>query len=72
MVTVSKTTEIIGRRLKRLRRKAGLSQEKLSWFAGLNRGYVGFIERGARNPSITTLTKLAKALKVSLDSLFRG
>lgn len=68
MVTINKS---VGKKLKKIRKEKGLSQEKLAWEVGLNRGYVGFIERGERNPSIPTLTKLAKALKVSLDELFR-
>lgn len=61
----------LGKKIKKLRKEKGLSQEKLSWEVGLNRGYIGFIERGERNPSIETLTKIAKALKVTLDELFR-
>ncbi len=62
----------LGKKIARLRKERGLSQEKLGWEVGINRGYIGFIERGLRNPSVPALMKLAKALKVSLDGLFRN
>ena len=39
---------------------------------GLDRTYVGGIERGERNVALVSLEKLAKALKVSLSELFRS
>ncbi len=59
----------IGKNVKRLREKKGITQEKLAFEANLNRAYIGYIERGERNPSTDTLAKLAKALKVSLKDL---
>ncbi len=44
-----------------------MSQEDLAFKAGLNRAYVGYIERGERKPTVDTLAKLAKALKVKLS-----
>lgn len=60
-----------GLALKGWRGKTGLSQEELAWRAGLHRSYVADIERGARNPSLQTIEKLAKALKVSLATLLQ-
>lgn len=55
----------------RARRSAilGLSQERLGEMAGLNRTYVGGIERGVRNPTYRNLVRLAVALDVPLSEL---
>lgn len=45
-----------------MRRSAGLSQEELAHRSGLHRTYVGSVERGERNPTVTTLLTLAKGL----------
>lgn len=58
-----------GERLKFLREKAGFSQEKLSFEAGLDRTYIGSVERGERNVSLINLSKIALALKTDLPSL---
>jgi CheY-like chemotaxis protein len=47
-----------------------MSQEKLAERAGLHRTYVSDVERGARNPSIGSVEKLAQALQVSVSKLF--
>lgn len=69
---MSKVTAVsvrIGKNVKKIREKKGITQEKLAFEANLNRAYIGYIERGERNPSTDTLAKLAKALKVSLKDL---
>ncbi len=53
-----------GLRLRSLRNQAGLTQEKLSFRADLERSYVGQVERGERNLTLLNVCKLAKALKV--------
>ena len=68
VTTVSKR---IGRRIRQIREEKGITQEDLAGEAGLNRAYVGYIERGERNPSTSTLEKIAKSLKVALKDLFR-
>lgn len=59
----------LGKRLKELRIERDYTQEKLSELTGLDRGYISGIERGVRNPAIKNINKLAKALKVSINSL---
>lgn len=61
----------ISRKLRELREAQRLTQEQLGEKAGLNPSFVGQIERGIRQPSITTLERLASALGVSLKVLFR-
>lgn len=61
--------EQVGRNLRRLRHKAGLSQEELAFRAELNRGYVNGIERYVRNPTVVVLQKLAHALNVETAEL---
>jgi transcriptional regulator with XRE-family HTH domain len=49
----------------------GISQEELASRAGLHRTYISDIERGARNPSLKTLSRLADALELSTSDLIR-
>ena len=49
----------------------GISQEELAHRAGLHRTYISDIERGARNPSLKTLSRLAEALEIATSSLIR-
>lgn len=68
MVT-SPTRKLFARKLRSVRKKAGLSQEELGFRAGLHRTYIGAIERAEQNVSIDNIHKLAKALKVSPKDL---
>jgi len=56
----------------RLRRKAlGLSQEALSFKAGLHRNYISDIERGLKSPSLRVIVKLADALGLAVSAMMR-
>lgn len=61
--------KIVGRNVRRLREEAGLSQEKLALEAELDRTYVSGVERGVRNPTVTVVARIAKALKIEPDRL---
>jgi len=61
-----------GKALRERRRKLGVSQEAFADLCGLDRTYVGGIERGERNVALVNIEKLARALKISLSELFRG
>src|ERR1700720_3186038 len=61
---------LLGRAIKTQRTSLGISQEELAHRADLHRTYVSDLERGARNPSVDSIDKLARALEVSLSSLF--
>ena len=60
----------LGRRIRKLRRKAGLTQAKLAEKAELSPKHLGELERGRGNPSLSSLENLARALNVSLPELF--
>lgn len=57
--------EIFGKVLRELRETNNISQEKLAEYCDLDRTYISLLERGLRQPTITTLFKLSKALNVS-------
>ena len=61
--------ERLGRNLRRLREAKGWSQEAFADEAGIHRTYVSDIERGARNPTITVVEKLAVPLGVTAAEL---
>jgi transcriptional regulator with XRE-family HTH domain len=57
--------EAFGKVLRALRVERELSQEALALEAGIQRNYISLIERGINQPTVTTIFKLAAALKVS-------
>lgn len=58
-----------GKRLRALREERGWSQEEFADRAGLHRTYVSAVERGVRNPTLSVLQRLAKALGVPISEL---
>jgi transcriptional regulator with XRE-family HTH domain len=58
-----------GKRLRSVRERVGISQEKLAELAGLHRTYVSSVERGLRNISLENIEKLAEALDVRMAKL---
>jgi len=60
-----------GKRLKKLRQEKGVSQESLALTAGLDRTYVSGCERGLRNIGLENIYKLAIALGISPELLFK-
>lgn len=58
-----------GKRLRQVRLKVGVSQEKLADLAKLHRTYVSAVERGRCNISLVNIEKLAIALEVSMREL---
>lgn len=59
----------LGEAVRTLRLEAGLSQEQLAEYAGTDLTQVGGIERGVRNPSYTTLLRLADALETTVGEI---
>ncbi len=60
-------TVLIGRRIKKLRQENKMSQEQLALEAGIDRSYVGQIERFEKNVTVVTLQKIAKSLGLTLN-----
>ena len=65
-------TEALGERIKEVRGKTGLSQEKFALSIGMDRTYFSSVEAGRRNISICNIKKIADGLGVSLSELFSG
>lgn len=61
-----------GKRLRELRTKRKLSQEKFSFICELDRTYIASIEQGKRNVSIANIEKIAKALDMSVYEFFKS
>lgn len=61
-----------GEHVRSKRIQLGLSQEELADKAGLDRTYVGGIERGRRNVSLLNIKKLADALGIAVGDLFKN
>ena len=58
-----------GQNVRKLRGASGLTQERLADKADLDPTYISGIERGVRNPTLLIISRLAKALGVSLSEL---
>lgn len=61
----------IGENVKKIRKQRGLTQEQLADKVRVTPTYIGFIEQSQRNPSIKTADKIARALKVGIEELFK-
>lgn len=64
--------DILGQRIRARRRELGLSQEGLAHAAGLDRSYVGRIERGEHNLTFVALVRLARAMECDVAALTTG
>ena len=62
---------LVGRNVKRIRERKGLTQEKFAELSGFSQQYISGLENGRRNPSIVTIYELSKALGVSHMDLSR-
>lgn len=64
-------SEKLGSNLKRIRTEKGISQGDIGRELKVSRGFISTIENGKTNPTLSTITKLAKALGVSVDELLK-
>lgn len=60
----------LGLRIRELRKARGFSQEDFAYEVGLDRTYMGSVERGERNIAAINLIKIAKTLEVEVGALF--
>lgn len=58
-----------GKKLREVRIKKGLSQGDVARILGVHRTYISGLERGARNPSLLTVQKIAKAIGINAKKL---
>lgn len=57
--------------LRRLRTESGLSQERLAQEAGLDRTFISLLERGLRQPTLTTILQLSASLGTASDVILK-
>ena len=65
-------TNLFGQRIRELRLKNGLSQEKFALQIGMDRSYLASVEAGKRNISLMNIKKIADGIGISLSELFQG
>ena len=61
----------LGQNLKNIRTKKDISQGDISRKLNMDRGYISSIENGKKNPTLSTLEKIARALDVGIDDLIK-
>ena len=61
----------LGKNLKRIRTKKGMTQGDIVRTLGVSRSFVSNIENGKTNPTLATIANLAKALGVAVEELIR-
>ncbi|MBM6674529.1 helix-turn-helix domain-containing protein [Marseilla massiliensis] len=62
--------KMFGARIVALRKKAGITQEELSFRCGIHRAYMGTIERGEKSVTLDTVVKIANGLNIEIKELF--
>ena len=62
---------MMGQELRKARQRAGLTQERLSFLAGLSRPYISELERNLKSPTVETLFRICDALNVAAADIIR-
>lgn len=68
--TRQETLNALGKKIKRLRKENGLTQEKLAEQLRISTVYVGFLEAGKGSPSLKLLMKISRKFGVKVEDLF--
>jgi len=63
--------ERFGDRVRKLRKDIWLSQDQLAFKSGIHRTWIGIVERWQRNLTLENIERLAEALGVSIEELFK-
>lgn len=66
---IKKSYEKLGRKIQKLRKITGLSQEEFAERISISRTHMGHIEQGRKKPSLELLEKIAKELKVKVHEI---
>lgn len=69
---MSKLSIEIGQRIRSYRIQNGLNQEELAEKCGLHPTYIGQVERGEKNATLESISKIASGLNLSLSKLFEN
>lgn len=67
---ITKSKLNLGKKIQKIRKSIGLSQEDLADMVSISRTHAGHIEQGRKSPSMELLEKIAKVLKVKVKDLF--
>jgi len=68
--TTRETLRSLGKKVQKLRKQKGFTQEDLAHELGISRVYMGYLEQGRESPSLKLLMKIARKFGVSVEDLF--
>jgi DNA-binding XRE family transcriptional regulator len=66
----AKLPKSLGKKIQKIRKITGLTQEELAEKVGISRAYMGYIEQGRYSASLEVIEKVARVLKVKMSNLF--
>lgn len=69
-MTITKKDYRLGRKLQKVRKEKGWTQEKLAEKVGVSTTWIGYIETGYRRPNLKMIYKIANALGVKVKDIF--
>ena len=70
-IMINEDSKKFGENLRRIRINKNITQVEIANILGVDRSFVSNIENGKNNPTLSTITSLAKALNIPIDELFK-
>ena len=70
-IAMSSESKKLGNNLKKIRTSKGITQGDIARSLEVGRGYISNVENGKTNPTLSTISKLAKALRVTTNELLK-